>query len=186
MAKSNEGNKTKRVISGITPAVMLFAAMCMTGCGLTQTISDGTVEMTKSIFYKKVKNVHLDLQVRDGTNLNDNGIALSTMVRIYQLKDRKAFDVIEYQNIFTDDINAIQPDVLSEKDLQLRPGESYSLDMPLETEAQYVAVVAMFHSPDLTKNNWQIVIPKTELEPDKARQIELKDQAIRLLPLKKD
>ncbi|WP_340611479.1 type VI secretion system lipoprotein TssJ [Xenorhabdus bharatensis] len=182
VARSNKSNNPKKGAM----AFILFAALCVTGCGLTQTIGDGSAEVTRSIFYKKIKEVHLDFQVREGSNLNDNGIALSTMVRLYQLKDRRAFDLIEYQNIFTDDMNTIQSDVLSEKDLQLRPGESYSLDMPLEKGAQYVAVVAMFHSPDLTKNNWQIVIPKTALEPDKARQVELKNQAIYLLPQKKD
>ncbi|HCT2015413.1 TPA: type VI secretion system lipoprotein TssJ, partial [Klebsiella pneumoniae] len=30
-----------------------------TGCGLTQTVTDGTVSITKSIFYKKMKTLHL-------------------------------------------------------------------------------------------------------------------------------
>ncbi|PHM51306.1 hypothetical protein [Xenorhabdus sp. KK7.4] len=70
-------------------AFILFAAMCVTGCGLTQTIGDGSAEVTRSIFYKKIKEVHLDFQVRDGSNLNDNGIALSTM-HFIQLLNRYA------------------------------------------------------------------------------------------------
>ncbi|MBD2781772.1 type VI secretion system lipoprotein TssJ [Xenorhabdus szentirmaii] len=172
--------------SGLALTALLLAATSITGCGLTQKIGDGTVEVTKSIFYKQVKTLHLDVQAREGTNLNDKGIALSTVVRVYQLKDRKTFDITDYPSMFNDDNNELHADLLIQKDLRIRPGESYSLDMPMEKETKYVAVAAMFHTPDLEKNNWRVVIPKDELDPDKARQIELIDQQIHLIPLKKD
>ncbi len=36
-------------------ALTLIACGLLTGCGLTQTVTDGTVSITKSIFYKKLK-----------------------------------------------------------------------------------------------------------------------------------
>lgn len=33
-------------------ALLLIGVFTLAGCGLTQTISDGTVSLTKSIFYK--------------------------------------------------------------------------------------------------------------------------------------
>jgi len=71
-------------------ALMLTTAL--TGCGLTQTVKDGAVSVTKSIFYKQVKTLHLDIKAREGVNNNAKGASLATVVRIYQLKDRKAFD----------------------------------------------------------------------------------------------
>ena len=41
-------------------ALTLIACGLLTGCGLTQTVTDGTVSITKSIFYKKIKTLHLD------------------------------------------------------------------------------------------------------------------------------
>lgn len=37
-------------------ALTLIACGLLAGCGLTQTVTDGTVSITKSIFYKKIKN----------------------------------------------------------------------------------------------------------------------------------
>ncbi len=36
-------------------ALTLIACGLLAGCGLTQTVTDGTVSITKSIFYKKLK-----------------------------------------------------------------------------------------------------------------------------------
>lgn len=41
-------------------ALTLIACGLLAGCGLTQTVTDGTVSITKSIFYKKIKTLHLD------------------------------------------------------------------------------------------------------------------------------
>ncbi|CDL35188.1 Probable lipoprotein [Enterobacter hormaechei] len=37
-------------------ALTLIACGLLTGCALTKTVTDGTVSLTKSIFYKKIKN----------------------------------------------------------------------------------------------------------------------------------
>ena len=37
-------------------AVML--SLSLSGCGLTQKVTDGTVAVTKSIFYRQVKTLH--------------------------------------------------------------------------------------------------------------------------------
>ena len=41
-------------------ALTLIACGLLTGCGLTQTVTDGTVSITKSIFYRNTKKLHLD------------------------------------------------------------------------------------------------------------------------------
>ncbi len=93
-------------------------------------------------------------------------------MRIYQLKDRKAFDSTDYPSLFADDSQAIKADLVAEKDIQLRPGESFSLDMPLEETAQYVAVAGMFMAPDDTNDSWRLVLSRDDLEPDTPRNIE--------------
>jgi type VI secretion system protein VasD len=45
-------------------ALTLIACSLLAGCGLTQTVTDGTVSITKSIFYKKIKTLHLDFTPR--------------------------------------------------------------------------------------------------------------------------
>lgn len=80
-------------------ALAITLATLLTGCGLTQKVTDGTVAVTKSIFYRQVKTLHLDIQAREGVNNNAKGASLATVVRIYQLKERKAFDSTDYPSL---------------------------------------------------------------------------------------
>lgn len=165
-------------------AAIALASMLLSSCGVTQTVTDGTVAVTKAIFYKQVKMLHLDIRAREGANNNAQGHALATVVRIYQLKARQAFDSTDYPSLFTADGEAIAADLLAEKDITVRPGEAVTVDMPMEKTAQYVAVAAMFLSPDLQKNTWRVVLERNELDPDNARRLELNQQTLSLLPVK--
>ncbi|QMF91249.1 type VI secretion system lipoprotein TssJ [Citrobacter freundii] len=168
-------------IIAINFAVLTGMVSLVTGCGLTQKVSEGTVSLTKSIFYKEIKTLHLDLSAREAANKNAQGIALSTVVRIYQLKDRKAFDSANYQSLFAQDSTVVKADLLAQRDVRVRPGESVTVDIPLENEAQYVAVAGMFISPDQSEDSWRVVLRREDLDPDKARVIELNSQALVLL-----
>lgn len=117
-------------------------------------------------------------------NNNARGQALSTVVRIYQLKDRKAFDSTDYASLFATDSQALKADLLTEKDIRLRPGEAVTVDMPMEASTRFVAVAAMFLTPDGNNNSWRLVLSRDDLDPDDARQIELNQQTIMLQPLK--
>lgn len=172
------------ITAGKTRFALLIMIAALSGCGLTQKVSDGTVAMTKSIFYKQVKTLHLDIKARDAINNNAIGAPLSTVVRIYQLHDRKTFDGSDYASLLAEDTQAIKADLLSEKDIRLRPGSTVTIDVPLDEKAQYVAIAGMFLSPDITNNTWRIVLSRDDLDPDKARQIELNNQGMTLLPLK--
>ncbi|MDP1481791.1 type VI secretion system lipoprotein TssJ, partial [Klebsiella pneumoniae] len=51
-------------ISSVKPSSRLLAFLMVTlvtGCGLTQTVKDGAVSVSLSIFYPQVKSLHLDL-----------------------------------------------------------------------------------------------------------------------------
>ena len=125
--------------------------------------------------------LHLDLCAREAANKNAQGIALSTVVRIYQLNDSKAFDSANYQSLFAQDSTVVKADLLAQKDVWVRPGESVTIDIPLEKETQYVAVAGMFISPEQSEDSWRVVIRREDLDSDKARVIELNSQALVLL-----
>lgn len=168
----------------ITVCAALAATILLSGCGLTQKVSEGTKAMTTAIFYKQVRTLHLDIKARAALNVNDDGIPLPTMIHIYQLKDRKAFDGADYKALSAGDGQVIKADLLAEKDIRLKPGEAVAVDMPMEDTAQYVAVVALFLSPDQTRNTWRVVIPRQDLDPDNARFIEVSDNRLTLRPVK--
>ncbi|XUA17675.1 type VI secretion system lipoprotein TssJ [Citrobacter sp. OP27] len=172
--------------AGKFPLVALTAGitLMLTGCGLTQSISDGTVAVTKSIFYKQIKTVRLDIRAREAVNSNAGGAALSTVVRVYQLKDRKTFDSTDYPSLFKADSQAIKADLVAEKDIRLQPGGAVMVDMPMDEKTQYVAVAGMFMSPDQVNNTWRVVLSRDDLDPDKARVIEAGNNRLTLEALK--
>ncbi|POU00269.1 type VI secretion system lipoprotein TssJ [Escherichia sp. ESNIH1] len=164
---------------------LLLLPSLLTGCGLTQSVSDGTASVVNSVFYKQVKTLHLDITARQALNTDEQeNITLSEplMVRIYQLKDRKTFDKTVYQQLLTqgDDTSA----TLASRSLVVKPGEAVSLDMPLDEKAQFVAVVALFRAPDLAKNSWKLVLSRDDLDPEKPRVIEAEHNHLTLQPLK--
>ncbi len=75
----------------------------------------------------------------------------------------------------------VKEDLLAQKDVWVRPGESVTVDIPLEKETQYVAVAGMFIAPDRSEDSWRVVLRREDLDSDKARVIELNSQALVLL-----
>ena len=172
----------KSTLVALTAGITLM----LTGCGLTQKVTDGTVAVTQSIFYKQIKTVHLDIRAREAVNSNASGAALSTVVRVWQLKDRKTFDTTDYPSLFKADSQAIKADLVAEKDIRLQPGGAVTIDMPMDENAQYVAVAGMFMSPDQANNTWRGVLSRDDLDPDKARVIEAGNNRLTLEALKNE
>ena len=75
----------------------------------------------------------------------------------------------------------VKTDLLAQKDVLIRPGESVTVDIPLEKEAQYVAVAGMFISPEQSEDSWRVVLRREDLDPDKARVLELNTRTLALL-----
>jgi type VI secretion system protein VasD len=68
----------------------------LAGCGLSQSASDGTTAVARSIFFKQVKTLHLDFSDRAAINTDGvdmNALSVPTLVRVYQLSDRKAVEI---------------------------------------------------------------------------------------------
>ncbi|WP_409429793.1 type VI secretion system lipoprotein TssJ [Kosakonia sp.] len=168
--------------TGPALAVVLLS-LALSGCGLTQKMVDSTVTMTKSVFYKQVKTLHLDIRAREAVNRNAGGIPLSTVLRIYQLKDRQAFDSTDYPSLFADDSQSVEEDVVAQKDIRLLPGGAVMVDMLMDDATQYVAVAAMFIAPDQDRNTWRLVLSRNDLDPDIPRLIEAGDNQLALKPL---
>lgn len=156
------------------PAIWLLPVLVfnLSGCGLGQSVSDGTKSAVSSIFYKKIKTLHLDFVARADLNTDareNNSHPESVVIRVYQLRDRKTFDKTVYQQLLKEDDTLLEQDLLASRDVVLNPGGAASLDMPMEGDAKFVAVVALFRHPDSAKQGWKQVLDREQLEPDKAR-----------------
>lgn len=164
-------------------------AFSLTGCGLTQSVSDGTKSAFTSVFYKKIKVLHLDFTAREALNTDareSNSLSEPVVVRVYQLKDRKTFDKTVYQQLLKDGDSILKADLLATRDVVVKPGGDATLDMPMETDTKFVAVVGLFRHPDMEKNSWKLVLEREELDPDKPRILEAGNNHLILFPLKDD
>ena len=166
---------------------VVLSALLLAGWGLTQSVADGTVSVTKSIFYKQIKTLHLDFNAREALNTDANdmsALSVPTMVRVYQLRDSKAFEQLDYQSLLVDGDASLKTDLLSSREVVVKPGTGALLNMPMEKEAKFVAVVGLFRMPDTQKNSWRLVIDREDLLPDDPRVIELGNNALSLKPVK--
>lgn len=168
------------------PALLAFS---LTGCGVTQSVTDGTKSAFTAVFYKKIKVLHLDFTAREALNTDSresNSLSEPVVVRVYQLKDRKTFDKSVYQQLLNDGETVLGADLLASRDVVVKPGGDANLDMPMEEDAQFVAVVGLFRHPDMVNNTWKQVIQREELDPDKPRILEAGNNHLTLQPLKDD
>ncbi|EIK93354.1 hypothetical protein PMM47T1_27179 [Pseudomonas sp. M47T1] len=168
--------------------VALLGAL-LSGCGLTQTVTDGTASMTKAIFYKQVKVLHLDFTGRAAMNTDVadmSGLSVPTVVRVYQLRDSKAVDKATYDSMLSDADNLLRADLLNQQAMVVKPGEGAQLNVPLNKDARFVTVVALFRTPDTQKNTWRLTLTRDDLDPDRARVIELGNNRLTLQLLEKE
>ncbi|WP_330985510.1 MULTISPECIES: type VI secretion system lipoprotein TssJ [Enterobacterales] len=164
-------------------------ALNLAGCGLTQSVADGSKSAFNAVFYKKIKVLHLDFTAREALNTDareSNSLSEPVVVRVYQLKDRKTFDKTVYQQLLKDGETYLKADLLASRDVVVKPGGDATLDMPMETEAQFVAVIGLFRHPDMVNNTWKMVIHREDLDPDKPRILEAGNNHLTLQPLKDD
>ncbi|MCO4879206.1 type VI secretion system lipoprotein TssJ [Paraburkholderia caribensis] len=140
---------------------LMLTAMTLAGCGLTQAVSDNTVDAAKWVFTTQVKTMSVDLVSRASLNENAVGQSLSTVVRLYQLKDAQSFQQLEYAQLQTDDLDALKADLLATRDVVLRPNASASINEPMKEDTQYVGVVAFFRNPD-RDSTWKLLVPKKQ------------------------
>ncbi|MBK4783914.1 MAG: type VI secretion system lipoprotein TssJ [Pantoea sp. Pent] len=168
------------------PALLAFS---MTGCGVTQGITDGTKSAFNAVFCKKIKVLYLDFTAREALNTDSresNSLSEPVVIRVWQLKDRKTFDKTVYQQLLRDGDTILKADLLATRDVVVKPGGDANLDMPMEEDAQFVAVAGLFRHPDRVNNTWTLVIGREDLDPDKPRILEAGNNHLTLQPLKDD
>lgn len=176
-----------RTVFNLLTLVTLGALLA--GCGLTQKVSDSTASMTKAVFYKQVKTLHLDFSGRSSVNIDGSDmtvLSVPTLVRIYQLRDNKAVERADYDKLVSNDDNVLIGDVLDKRAVVVKPEEGAQLNVPMIEDAQFVVVVALFREPDTKVNAWRLTLSRDDLDPDQARVIELGNNRLTLRPLQKD
>ena len=163
-------------------AALLLVMPALSGCGAWQYVKDTSKEVGSSLFYPRLKTLKLDLSAREAINPDDKGRSLSVVVRIYQLRDGKAFRAASYQQLLTDDKAVLGEELISSKDVVLAPASSISLNEPFDEHAGQLALIALFRLVD-SSTTWRISIPASALDNDIPAKLEVKDSQLSILSL---
>lgn len=153
------------------------SALLLSACGAWQAVSDTTSGAYHAVFFKQVKVLNVDLSAREALNPDDAGRATSVAVRVYQLKDRRLFDGVSYDDLLKNDRTVLAQDLQDSMATVLNPGASASLSQPMKADSKYVAIVAFYRNPG-TANEWKYVIEKKKLDVDKPLKLEMMDQLL--------
>ncbi|WP_332670534.1 type VI secretion system lipoprotein TssJ [Aromatoleum sp.] len=106
----------------------------------------------------KPHSLQIDAVAAPVINRDIDGEPLSMVVRLYQLKDRSAFDLLTFDAAAraADDKELFGDQVVSRRELLLVPGGSRSEAEMLAPETRYVGIAGFFREPD--SQHWRFLI----------------------------
>ncbi|MGF6639944.1 type VI secretion system lipoprotein TssJ [Paraburkholderia sp. MM6662-R1] len=155
----------------------LASGLLLSACGAWQSVSDTTSSAYHSVFFRQVKVLDVDLTARAELNPDDAGRSTSLAVRVYQLKDRKLFDGVSYDDLLKNDRTVLAQDLQASMAAVVNPGASVSLSQPMQADTKYVAIVAFYRNPG-NGDGWKYVIIKKNMSADAPLKLTLMDQEL--------
>jgi type VI secretion system protein VasD len=144
-----------------TSVVIVCGSLLLSACGAWQAISDTGA----SLFTKRVKVVNVDFKARDLINPDERQKALPVAVRVYQLRDRKAFDAATYSDLLKNDRTMLAPDLLDSHGVIVIPGGAASVSQPMQEDTRFVAVAVFFRDATVDAD-WRRVVARKALSAD--------------------
>ena len=121
--------------------VILLATMLAVGCS-----SD-------------TKKWRLVLTATQALNQADSGEALPVLVRVYQLRGKDKFQRATFKELWKNDKELLEGDLMDRKELTVHPDSETVLDLDLDVKhgAAFFGVMALFRKPDVT--SWKELFP---------------------------
>ncbi|MBA0037507.1 type VI secretion system lipoprotein TssJ [Pantoea sp. BIGb0393] len=163
---------------------LCFATILLSSCGAWQKTKQGTASVAKAVFYRQVDRLHLTFNARAAINQDDAHHAMPLRLGIFQLSERQIFDNTEYHDLLTQPDIVLKESLVAQRQLSVMPGQSITLAMPMEQQAQFVAIVGLFRQPDRERGTWKRVLSRDDLDADTPRTIEVRDNTLNLDSLK--
>jgi len=153
---------------GSTCAVLL-AANLLAGCGgggLTGALEATGLRQPPALpdAQQPPRNVALRLHASPRLNLDKRGQPLALAVRLYQLRQKEAFEQTPY-DAFLDagqERERLGADLLEVREIMLVPGQKVEVNEKVGREAGYLAVVALFQRP--AEGRWRTVVKAVDAE----------------------
>lgn len=104
--------------------------------------------------------IKLTIAASADVNPDARGRASPIVLRIYELKSAAVFNQADFFSLWDREKETLGPDLVARDEVQLRPGESKTIDRTVDADARQVAAVAAFR--DLERTGWRTAV---ELRP---------------------
>jgi type VI secretion system protein VasD len=113
------------------------------------------------------KTVELHIAGTSDLNAGEDGEGLSTVVRLYRLRDQTGFLSMPYSEFGTTDKEkaSLGTDLVDVKELVLAPGQILDLQEKLPNDIRYLGVVALLRAPDPQHWRFAFSLAKTDSPP---------------------
>lgn len=128
--------------------------------------------------YSSMTKLDLSLAGSDQLNPDLNGRPSPIVVRLMELKHPVAFENADFFSLYQRPKEALTPDLVTQEELELRPGETRELKLSVQEGSRYVGVLAAYR--DLPEANWRYVIAIDEQQRN-AANLRLDERGIRNL-----
>ena len=156
----NGGRSRPRIMS---IAVWVFIAAMLTACARTPV----------------AHGLNLSVQAMRMVNPDELGRPAPVVVRLYELKDRTAFDTADFFTLQDNDTNVLGNTLIKRDEWLLLPGERRELRRNLDPATRVIAVTAAYR--DLAHAIWRAAYPVASMQ---TLTVEVNANAVRILPAK--
>ncbi|WCM53939.1 type VI secretion system lipoprotein TssJ [Pseudomonas sp. WJP1] len=165
---------------------------------LSEVSADERVTAAVSVFLKLLKQSSQKFERLDKVLLDEHIAALDAQIsrQLDAVMHHPDFQRVEstwrgvkslnYDSLLSHDEQVLSADLLDKRALVVKPDEGMQLNIPLDKQARYVAVVALFRETDSRADTWRLTLAREDLDPDRVRVIELGGNRLTLRPLAKE
>jgi len=129
--------------------LIFFIIFCLTGCS-----------------YFRKDNINFSIKADKNLNLNIHNKPSPLVISLYQLSSDEDFRKASLDALCHDP-GMFEDDILSKKEIQLRPRQILKIREPLLPETKYIGIVAEFRNPK--KNGWKEIIDFDDITPSKVK-----------------
>lgn len=154
--------------------ILLAAAASFTGCSsIKKTAADAAHGALDAVGLKSVPAVQapkpppvIALRLEGGRDMNagEDGRGLSTVIRIYTLREPNTFLSAPYGSFGATEKErlALGSELIDVREIVLAPGQTLELKEKMPPEAGYLGVVAQFRAPD--SRRWRLAFAVADAE----------------------
>ncbi len=97
-----------------------------------------------------------ELAASYGVNPDPNGRPSPLVVRLYELRERDAFDSADFFTLYEQDVIRLETDIVVRDEFELKPGERREILRELHPQTRFLGALAAYRDLDMAE--WRAVV----------------------------